>query len=94
MSASISLEAPIKRVATYDTPLPFAPIMERRSCHPSSVSYRWRDPFAHDGRSHVPQEVRMPALGQTSDELRILLWRKREGERVTIGEPLLGGGDR
>jgi pyruvate dehydrogenase E1 component beta subunit len=23
-----SLEAPIKRVATYDTPLPFAPIME------------------------------------------------------------------
>jgi len=37
----------------------------------------------------VPQEVRMPALGQTSDEVRILLWRKREGERVAIGEPLL-----
>lgn len=37
----------------------------------------------------MPQEVRMPALGQTSDEVRILLWRKREGERVTIGEPLL-----
>jgi pyruvate dehydrogenase E2 component (dihydrolipoamide acetyltransferase) len=37
----------------------------------------------------MPQEVRMPALGQTSDEARILLWRKREGERVAIGEPLL-----
>jgi pyruvate dehydrogenase E2 component (dihydrolipoamide acetyltransferase) len=37
----------------------------------------------------MPQEVRMPALGQTSDEVRILLWRKREGERVAIGEPLL-----
>jgi pyruvate dehydrogenase E2 component (dihydrolipoamide acetyltransferase) len=37
----------------------------------------------------MPQEVRMPALGQTSDELRILSWRKREGERVTMGEPLL-----
>jgi pyruvate dehydrogenase E2 component (dihydrolipoamide acetyltransferase) len=37
----------------------------------------------------MPQEVRMPALGQTSDELRILSWLKREGERVAIGEPLL-----
>jgi pyruvate dehydrogenase E2 component (dihydrolipoamide acetyltransferase) len=37
----------------------------------------------------MPQEVRMPALGQTSDELRILSWRKREGERVAMGEPLL-----
>jgi pyruvate dehydrogenase E2 component (dihydrolipoamide acetyltransferase) len=37
----------------------------------------------------MPQEVRMPALGQTSDELRILSWLKREGERVAMGEPLL-----
>src|SRR5262245_46710216 len=61
----------------------------RRLRHPSSVSYRWRDPSAHNGRSHMPQEVRMPALGQTSDQLRILSWLKREGERVTMGEPLL-----
>jgi len=37
----------------------------------------------------MPQEVRMPALGQTSDELRILSWLKREGERVAMGEPLV-----
>jgi pyruvate dehydrogenase E2 component (dihydrolipoamide acetyltransferase) len=37
----------------------------------------------------MPQEVRMPALGQTSDELRIISWLKREGEPVSIGEPLL-----
>jgi pyruvate dehydrogenase E2 component (dihydrolipoamide acetyltransferase) len=37
----------------------------------------------------MPQEVRMPALGQTSNEARILSWRKREGERVVRGEPLL-----
>jgi pyruvate dehydrogenase E2 component (dihydrolipoyllysine-residue acetyltransferase) len=37
----------------------------------------------------MPQEVRMPALGQTSDELRIIAWLKREGEHVTMGEPLL-----
>ena len=29
MSAIIILESPIKRVATLDTPLPFAPIMEQ-----------------------------------------------------------------
>jgi pyruvate dehydrogenase E2 component (dihydrolipoamide acetyltransferase) len=37
----------------------------------------------------MPHEVRMPALGQTSDEARILVWRKREGEHVAQGEPLL-----
>ena len=31
----------------------------------------------------------MPPLGQTSDELQILTWLKREGDTVTAGEPLL-----
>jgi pyruvate dehydrogenase E2 component (dihydrolipoamide acetyltransferase) len=31
----------------------------------------------------------MPPLGQTSDELRIVTWRKREGDAVAVGEPLL-----
>ncbi len=33
--------------------------------------------------------VRMPPLGQTSDELQILAWRKEEGDEVALGEPLL-----
>jgi pyruvate dehydrogenase E2 component (dihydrolipoamide acetyltransferase) len=33
--------------------------------------------------------VIMPALGQTSDELKILAWLKQEGEVVGIGEPLV-----
>lgn len=33
--------------------------------------------------------VRMPPLGQTSDELRLLGWRKAEGEAVDEGELLL-----
>jgi pyruvate dehydrogenase E2 component (dihydrolipoamide acetyltransferase) len=32
--------------------------------------------------------VRMPALAQTSDELRLIAWLKAEGEEVTEGEPL------
>ena len=35
------------------------------------------------------QGVRMPALGQTSDELRIISWFKKEGDLVKQGEPLL-----
>jgi pyruvate dehydrogenase E2 component (dihydrolipoamide acetyltransferase) len=31
----------------------------------------------------------MPALGQTSDELRLLKWHKTDGERVREGELLL-----
>lgn len=33
--------------------------------------------------------VIMPALGQTSDELKILAWLKQEGEAVAVGEPLV-----
>jgi len=36
----------------------------------------------------VLQGVRMPALGQTSDDLRIISWFKKEGDRVEQGEPL------
>src|ERR1700733_13400012 len=32
--------------------------------------------------------VRMPALAQTSDELRLTAWLKTEGDQVTEGEPL------
>ncbi len=35
------------------------------------------------------QGVRMPALGQTSDELRIISWLKKEGDPVEQGDPLL-----
>jgi pyruvate dehydrogenase E2 component (dihydrolipoamide acetyltransferase) len=37
----------------------------------------------------VATAVRMPPLGQVSDELRLLEWRKREGEAVSEGEVLL-----
>jgi pyruvate/2-oxoglutarate dehydrogenase complex dihydrolipoamide acyltransferase (E2) component len=33
--------------------------------------------------------VRIPPLGQTSDELRLVAWLKTEGETVREGEPLL-----
>ena len=33
--------------------------------------------------------VRMPPLGQTSDELEIRAWLKQVGDAVAAGEPLL-----
>ncbi len=33
--------------------------------------------------------VRMPPLGQTSDELQILAWHKAVGDEVAVGETLL-----
>lgn len=34
-------------------------------------------------------EIRLPALGQTSDEMEIVSWYKSVGDRVDIAEPLL-----
>ena len=37
----------------------------------------------------MPHQLRMPSLGQTTDELRIVAWLKAEGDGVTLGEPIL-----
>ncbi|RMF80773.1 MAG: 2-oxo acid dehydrogenase subunit E2 [Chloroflexi bacterium] len=37
----------------------------------------------------MPQEIRMPALGQTTDELTILRWFKQVGDTITRGDLLL-----
>ncbi len=34
-------------------------------------------------------EIRLPALGQTSDEMEIVSWYKSVGDRVDVAEPLL-----
>jgi pyruvate dehydrogenase E2 component (dihydrolipoamide acetyltransferase) len=37
----------------------------------------------------MAHEIRLPALGQTSDEMEIVSWYKSVGDRVDIAEPLL-----
>lgn len=37
----------------------------------------------------MARPVRMPPLGTTSDELRIVEWLKEEGDGIVLGEPLL-----
>ena len=34
-------------------------------------------------------EIRLPALGQTADEMEILSWLKQIGDRVRVAEALL-----
>ncbi len=37
----------------------------------------------------MAHEIRLPALGQTSDEMEIVSWYKAVGDPVDVGEPLL-----
>lgn len=37
----------------------------------------------------MAHEIRLPALGQTSDEMEIVSWHKSVGDSVEVGEPLL-----
>lgn len=37
----------------------------------------------------MAKEVRMPALGQTTEDLKILEWLRREGDRLELGDPLI-----
>ena len=37
----------------------------------------------------MAHEIRLPALGQTSDEMEIVSWYKSVGDRVEIAEPLV-----
>ena len=37
----------------------------------------------------MAHEIRLPALGQTADEMEIVSWYKAVGDRVSIAEPLL-----
>ena len=37
----------------------------------------------------MSNELKMPALGQTTDEMLITAWLKQEGDTVRLGEPLL-----
>lgn len=34
-------------------------------------------------------EVRLPSLGQTSDEMQIVQWYKKVGDPIAVAEPLL-----
>ena len=34
-------------------------------------------------------EIRLPPLGQTTDEMSIVEWYKKEGDTIEIAEPLL-----
>lgn len=37
----------------------------------------------------MAEQILLPPLGQTSDEMAIVAWYKKEGDRVAIAEPLL-----
>ena len=80
------LEAPVKRVATLDVPMPCAPILED-AVLPSTARVVGGGKTGH-GVDNVAHAIRMPALGQSSDEMKLVQWFKSVGTHVDEGEPL------
>ena len=77
------LTAPVRRIAALDVPIPFAPVLED-AVLPSVA----RITAVVRELVRVMHPVRMPPVGQTSDELRIVAWLKQVGDPVTAGEML------
>ncbi len=88
------LDAPVKRVAAPDTPVPFSPPLEKAFIPQVddvvAGSSRARGVL---GRSRMATEtaidVVMPQMGVSVSEGTITRWLKQEGEQVEADEPLL-----
>ena len=86
------LDAPIKRVAQAEVPLPYAKVMEQAAL-PKAHQYR-RGHQEHARRERLPRpehvelmaEVTMPRLSDTMEEGTIAAWLKQPGEQVNKGE--------
>ena len=79
------LEAPIRRIASYRRPDALGAVPRGRR-RPLRGADQGRDPGA---ARLMARPVRMPPLGATSDELRIVQWLKEVGAAVEQGEMLL-----
>ena len=78
------LDAPIERVGSKFTPLPFAPVMENFVVpHAADVLEAIRRTVRR-----VASEVTLPRLGQGMESGTIVRWLKSEGDQVEKGEPL------
>ena len=78
------LDAPIERVGSKFTPIPFAPVMENFVV-PARLRRAGGDP--EDGAA-VASEVILPRLGQGMESGTIVRWLVSEGDKVEKGQPL------
>ena len=89
------LDAPVKRLAAPDTPVPFSPPLEKAfipqvddvatALYASSRSTRREQRMA----TETAIDVVMPQMGVSVSEGTITRWLKQEGEHVEADEPLL-----
>ena len=94
------LDAPVRRIAAPDAPVPFAPSLEK-AYHPAGRRRRGRlcatwphtedeGPDEEDDVSTGTQvEVVMPQMGVSVAEGTITRWLKQPGDNIALDEPLL-----
>ena len=89
------LDAPVKRVSGVDVPMPYAKNLERsrdtgcesdHRCSARSRLFRLRT-FPQIAQI-MATKVIMPKLSPTMEEGQISRWLKKEGDKVSMGEPL------
>ena len=87
------LDAPVRRVAAAEVPLPYAKPLELAALPDAAdlIKVIHRGPRRHPvhavGGAHVP-DVLMPRLSDTMEEGIITRWLKHEGDAVTQGDVL------
>ena len=85
-----SLDAPVKRIAAPDSPVPFSPPLEK-AFHPAGRD--GRRGAARAGRLLMATgtiiEVVMPQMGVSVSEGTVVKWLKAEGETIEADQPLL-----
>jgi pyruvate/2-oxoglutarate dehydrogenase complex dihydrolipoamide acyltransferase (E2) component len=81
------LDAPIKRLAGRDIPIPYNRTLERAAVPQVEDIVREARRLAQEG-GRMPTEIIMPKVDMVQDTGVFVEWLKKEGERVKQGEPL------
>ena len=80
-----SLQAPIVRVTTPDTHIPFSPPLEAQ-LYPKRGADRGRSPADAELAAPMATEVRLPQVGTGMTDCTVLEWIKGVGDSVRQGE--------
>ncbi len=81
------LDAPLKRVAQRETPMPYSKALEKETMPTRERIIRsYRRSFSLE--ENMPFTLTMPKLSPTMEEGTIAKWRKKEGDLVKAGDVL------
>jgi hypothetical protein len=84
--AFYDLEAPLRRVAAWDTPFPPVRVEEH---YLPSIDGSWRRPARYSRNEMSRYEFRVPDIGQGTAQVEIAAWLAQVGEELRENQPLV-----